>query len=202
VHSDQTENAHHSSRIVCPCCPGIKPAFKTFALLMKHQSLQHNIQFEQQTLKFDAKDAFIKWKEHEETATNAFYMKNAECESTEGKIEYFECHRSNFTKFVSKPSARAPKISGLIKIDGVCPARLVLSDINQTLPTFLLSTSKLTSVIQKTLNASPFLKMMKNKYIVTQLRAGVSYANIIKNARPLKGNKITGVNLFVKQPRR
>jgi hypothetical protein len=126
VHSDQTENAHHSSRIVCPCCPGIKPAFKTFALLMKHQSLQHNIQFEQQTLKFDAKDAFIKWKEHEETATNAFYMKNAECESTEGKVEYFECHRSNFTKFVSKPSVRAPKISGSIKIDGVCPARLVV----------------------------------------------------------------------------
>jgi hypothetical protein len=30
------------------------------------------------------------WKEHEETVTNAFYMKNAECENPEDKVEYFE----------------------------------------------------------------------------------------------------------------
>lgn len=156
-------------------------SFSSFELLRKHLTSVHDIQFAVNYLEFDSEPHFCEWKEKTEKETKSFYLLNSTAESTPGKVFYYECHRSNLGKFESKCTIRAPKISGSIKISGVCPSR-IKAEVNHD--TSIVSVVYVSTHVghKSELRCQPLPKNEKCG-IIEQIRLGVSYNTVPKSIK-------------------
>jgi hypothetical protein len=196
IHKDDTQNSKKLFHIIFPLCSNNQTPFASFEFLMQHHTNVHSIKFERKQLEFSTQEAFKIWKQGIEKESKSFYYLNAtrSTESTLGKIYYYECHRSNLTNFKSKCVVRATKVSGSIKINGVCTSRIrteVHSDGSKVCVEYV--TTHVGHELE--LHCQPLSENEKSD-IIEQIRLGVSFDTILKKARNIEGNECSRLNLL------
>ncbi len=122
---------------LCAIC---HTAFSNKLSLMEHYSEAHRVNFVWRDLEFESKEKFLDWKKVTEDATNSrFITRNRGC-SLYWNTTVYSCHRSGFSKVKSCDRIRRLKLKGSKKINGLCPAEIMLREKKGTstcLVTFL-----------------------------------------------------------------
>lgn len=197
VHNDNSKNSGRSFKITCVLCyhsECVPASFSSFLLLMDHLSEKHNIKCDIENLNFNSKEEFDEWKRNTEKQTKSFYCLKTACESAFGKVLYFECQRSNLINFKSKCQVRAPKINGSIKMNGVCPSR-IRAEILQASGKIAVTYTSTHVGHTNELRYQP-LHLTEKKWIIEQIRNGVSYGVILKKAKCIENAECSRLNFL------
>lgn len=123
-HLEKCSNKYSRKKcFVCGMC-GLETVY-----LENHLRTQHNITVEKEYYEFKSKEVFLKWKEDIERATvSRFVRLRGTIVDKQGiRRTYFNCHRCGF--FVKRgKSQRQSKATGSNKINGHCPAAIILKE--------------------------------------------------------------------------
>ncbi|KAJ8930928.1 hypothetical protein NQ314_016227 [Rhamnusium bicolor] len=99
--------------------------------LLKHYSLDHDINITTQNLQFASFLEFEAWKDQIEEDTVLKYVRHDSIKSNDRNIYYYRCHRDGFYQSKGKHT-RHLKLKGTNKIDGYCPSKIDTTIINTT----------------------------------------------------------------------
>lgn len=89
---------------------------------------EHSITFQTETLEFDSREEFEKWKCKLEVATITQYTSRRVCKTTKHEYRAYECHRSGIYKERTQKPVRLRNLKkqGSKKLQGACPAEIKL----------------------------------------------------------------------------
>lgn len=102
--------------------------------------------------------------------------------------------RSNLANSVSKCNIRAPKTSGSIKMQGVCPSRIT-AHFDHSSSVVLVQFIAIHVVHHNDLRCQP-LTTKETTYLVEQIRTGVTHEKIIETVKNLELSSCTRFNLL------
>lgn len=157
----------------CPLCDYVSKAKKSYEMHCHFEKI-HNINIDRKLLKFETIEEFHAWKDNLEKRTIASFNKKV---STKTSI-IFRCHRSGFYKAPSKRK-RYLKMSGSSKINGYCPATIIMNHKNGNINVNYVSTH----IGHK--NEWKYIRLTKNekKMIALQLENKRPHLDILQSIR-------------------
>ncbi|KAG5889749.1 hypothetical protein JTB14_018971 [Gonioctena quinquepunctata] len=126
--SSDNERQKCPRKIECVLCNNYKDIK---ANLLKHYSLDHDIEISMENFQFTSFLEFGAWKEQIEVDTVSKYVKHDSIKTIGNIKYYYKCHRDGFYKTEGK-NIRQVKLKGSNKIDGYCPSKIAATVFKTT----------------------------------------------------------------------
>lgn len=169
------------SKMACPVCDNVSLHYVS---LTEHLRISHDFDEDVENYEFSSMEEFHVWKGCAEVNTFSSYVnRRGVRDVVNGKKHYFECHRSGFFKSRSLDMRIRHKETN--KIDAVCPARMLVTEISDSVQVEL--------PVQVEWHKSHFghecdinflrLSQSERDHVAKKLKKGVTFDTILDEVR-------------------